>query len=126
MATSSYLKSLFGGLDPDLKRVLNRAAEYLCDRNWRFGPVDFSNLNGRTENFAGRYVSSTTAAIANQEFSVVHNLGSAPGIALPLLDLTAVGSQFVGDLKVSRASDATRCYFTSGSTSQVFVLYLEK
>lgn len=123
MATSSYLKSLFGGLPADLKLALTRAGEYILDRNLRFGPVEHQ---GRTENFAGVYLTSTTAAVTNTEFSIVHGLGTAPNVYFQVGKPNAVNSQWVGDLRVTRAADGNRLYFASASTGLVFSLYVER
>ena len=123
MATSSYLKSLFGGFQPDMRRVFNLMAEYLLDRNLRFGPI--AN-QGRTENFAGVYLTSTTAGTSSAEFSILHGLGFAPNVVFQVIDPGAVNSQWVPDLKVTRAADGARLYFSSASTGLVFSVYAER
>lgn len=123
MANSSYLKSLVGSTPADIKAALGRCWEYLCDGSLRFGPVDSNRP--RTENFAGIYVSGTTHATANTEFSLVHGLGTAPQVIVPVLDLNTLGSQLVPLAVSTRAADATRLYLTSSSTGAAVTLYVE-
>lgn len=122
MATSSYLKSLIGSIPADLKAPLGRCWDYLCDGNLRFGPVDSNRP--RTENFAGRYVTATTPAVANTEFSIAHGLGAVPTVLIPVLNLNSIDSQLV-TLAVTKAPDASRVYLSSPSTSATFCGYLE-
>lgn len=123
MANSSYLRALVGSLPADVKVALGRCWDYLCDGNLRFGPVDTNRP--RTENFAGIYISGTTPATANTEFSIAHGLGTKPNVLIPFLDLNTINSRIAGDLTVSRAADASRVYLTSASTTATFTAYLE-
>lgn len=122
MADSSYLKSLVGSLPPDVKAALGRCWDYLCDGNLRFGPVN--SQRPRTENFAGRYVTATTPATANAEFTIAHGLGANPGVLIPMLNLTSVGSS-LPTLTVTKAPDAARIYLSSPSTNVTFCGILE-
>lgn len=122
MATSSYAKSLLGGLGAEFKAAVGKFAEYVFDRNLEFGPVGHQEP---CANFRGIYVSSTTAATANQEFTVAHGLGRTPNVIWQVADPRSVNTRFLGDLTISRAADLNRLYFTSASTSAAFHLYVE-
>lgn len=122
MATSSFAKSLLGGLPADLKSALGKVMEYILDGNLRFGAIDHQQ---RAENFAGIYLRSTTASVANQEFSIAHGLSRVPNVIVPVLDPRVVNSRLLGDLTISRAADVVRVYFTSASTGVAFCLYVE-
>lgn len=118
MASKGYLESLLNALDADTKKVLVPAFQYVVD-NWRLGDGD------RASNAQWYKFSSTTAATANDEFSIHHGLNQIPSKLIQVLDLNAVGSKFVGDLTVSRAPDVQRVYLKSASTSAAFLAYLE-
>lgn len=122
MANSSFAKSLLGGLQADIKSALGKVMEFVLDGNLRFGAIDHQQ---RAENFAGVYLRSTTASVANQEFSIVHGLSRVPNVVIPLLDPRVVNSRLIGDLTVSRAADMSRVYFASASTSAAFCVYVE-
>lgn len=122
MATSSYAKSLLGGIPSELKSAFTRVMEYIFDGNLRFGAIDHQQ---RAENFAGVFLNSTTAATANQEFSMLHGLTRVPNVVIPVLDPRAVNARLIGDLTISRAADEMRVYFTSASTGAAFTIYLE-
>ena len=69
-------------------------------------------------------VDGVTSSVADTEVAVVHNLGSAPRVAFPCLDLGTVGAQMV-PLKVTRAADTSRLYVSSSSTSAAFTIFVE-
>jgi len=121
MATSSYVKSLLGGLDASLKTALGKVSEYVLDGNLRFGPITHQT---RTENFAGVYLVVTTAAVANTEFTVAHGLGAKPRVIWPVLDPQSLGSRIV-PLEVSRIADEARVYLKSSDKSAGITLYME-
>ena len=125
MATSSYAKTLLGGLPTDLKTAFNKFAEYIFDRTFTFGPVDTSDAQTACQNLAGRFVRVTTAPVANMEVAVAHGLAKAPAMMMQVVSPAIVNSQFLGDLTVSRAADNTRIYLKSASTSVVLHLYCE-
>ena len=121
MALSAYVESLLGGLPSDLKRVLTEAFRYVVP-NTRFGQVDHQL---KSESFNAFYVVSTTAT-STGEFSIVHGLGRAPYLALPLLRLDSSGGRIV-PLTVTRVADRSRVYLKTeaGSTGALFNLFLE-
>ncbi len=112
MANPAYIESLAGALDPPVKLAFKRCFEYVL-ANLRFGPVVHQS---RAVNHQAYYLSSTTPAVADTEFSIAHGLGRTPYVLLPVLGLDAVNSQIV-PLTVSRAADDTRIYLKSSSTS---------
>ncbi len=119
MANAGYVNTLLKGLPSDAGRVLTQVFDYLLP-NLRFGPPE----NPKSENFSAFYVSSTTPASSNTEFSIPHGMARTPYLALQVLKLNEVGAQIV-PLTTSRAADAMRVYFTSPSTSAPITLLLE-
>lgn len=123
MASSSYAKSLIGGLNADIRAAFARVFEFVLDGGIRFGAVD---ANSRAENLGGVFLSSTTAASTGAEWSVQHGLGSAPRFVMQVMRPSVVNSRVIPDLQISRAADANRLYFKSAtSTGAVFYLYVE-
>lgn len=123
MASSSYAKSLIGGLSADIRSAFARVFEFVLDGGIRFGAVD---ANARAENLGGVFLSSTTAASTGVEWSVPHGLGSAPRFVMQVMRPSVVNSRVIPDLQISRAADANRLYFVSPtSTGAVFYLYVE-
>ena len=120
MALEGYVLSLLGGFPADAKKSLTEIFRYVLP-NGRFGPASHQ---AKTESFQAVYVSSTTSATANEEFSVLHGLGRAPYLVVPTLPLDVVGGALVR-LQVTRAADAARVYLRSPDTSAVVMLYLE-
>ena len=120
MATPGYIESLVGNLDPPLRASLVRIFDYVL-RNLRFGPV---TNQVRTENFQAYYLTGTTPAVANQEFSLAHGLGRVPYVLIPVLSLDSV-NQAIVPLQVSRAADASRVYLKSSSTSAAIAIMVE-
>ena len=120
MANPAYVESLVGSLPPEHRLAWKRVAEYVL-RNLRFGPVAHQ---ARTENLQAYYYTATTPAVANQEFSISHGLGRVPYLAIPVLPLDAVGSELV-PLKVTRAADGSRVYFSSSAVSTPIWLMIE-
>ena len=117
MAVKGYVTALLNALTPDVRYPVQKSFDYLLD-NWRLG------TGARAENAQWYQVTSTTATVANTEFSIAHGLGVTPKWLIPVLDVTAVNAQTV-PLQVSRAADAQRVYLKSSSTGAVFTAYLE-
>lgn len=117
MASKGYVDGLINALPTDIRYPIRSAIWYLMD-NWRFGNAT------RAENAQLYRVSSTTASVANTEFTVPHGLSAAPSLILPFLDLTQINSQLV-PLTVSRAADAKYLYLKSSSTSAPFSIFVE-
>lgn len=111
------MATLLNALPADIKGPVTQAFDYTQD-NWRLGD------GVRATNAQWYKFSSTTAATANEEFSIRHGLGQVPSKVIPVLDLNSVGSQIV-PLTVSRAPDEQRVYLKSSSTGAVFLIYVE-
>lgn len=120
MADASYIKSLFGATSDEVKKAADQAFTYLLS-NLKVGPL---NAGRRALNFQWYWLTGTTHATANTEFSIAHGLGRAPNVVLPVLALDQVGSQLV-PLTVSKAPDATRIYLKSSSTGVAITLLVE-
>ena len=108
-------------MEANLKRVLTEAFRYALP-NGRFGPADHQT---KAESFAAYYVESTTASDTG-EFSIVHGMGRAPYLAVPILPLNSSGS-VLPVVRVTRPADGQRVYLKAdaGSTNAVFTLLLE-
>src|SRR3990167_2753906 len=120
MASVCYVESLTGGLARDLRLAFKQTFQYLLT-NLRLGPVAHQT---RAENWQAYYLTSTTPATANEEFSIAHGLARTPYVLVPVLPLDQVNAQIV-NLTVSRAADAKRIYLTSPSTSAVVSVLVE-
>ena len=88
----------------------------------RFGAPD--DAAAACENFAGKLVPMTTAAVANNEVAVAHGLGRTPRLAFPVLALDTVNAT-LPVLTVTRAADSTYLYVKSATTSASLWLYTE-
>lgn len=113
MADIGLIESELGGVQPDLKRALVASFRYLLG-NLSFGAI--SEERTRATNFQAYYLSGTTPAVANTEFSIAHGLGGTPNVLFPVVGLNQVGAQLV-PLTISRAADDKRVYLKSSSTS---------
>lgn len=120
MADSSYVKSLFGGVEAEVKKAADAAFTYVL-ANLKLGPF---NEGRRALNFQWYWFTGTTAANAGQEFSIAHGMGRIPMVVIPILPLDQVNAQIV-PLQVSRAADVNRIYLTSSSTSAAFAVLVE-
>ena len=120
MADESYVKSLVGNLSNDIKLAMSNVFTYVLN-NLRFGAVEHQT---RARNFQCYWLTSTTAATADEEFSIAHGLGRTPYVAFPVLPLDQVGARAV-PLRVTRAADNHRIYLSSSSTSAPVALLVE-
>lgn len=120
MANPAYVESLVGSLPPEHRLAWKRVMDYVL-RNLRFGPVAHQT---RTENLQAYYVTATTPATAQQEFSIAHGLSRTPYVLIPVLGLDSVNQQIV-PLTVARAADDQRIYLKSSSTSAAIALLVE-
>jgi len=125
MATSSYAKTLLGGLQADLRRAMGEVLDYLLNNSIAFGPIESDQTLTKTTNMSGRYVKLTTSTTAGVECSAAHGLGRAPNVVWQVTTPTLVNSRFIGDLTVTRAADAQRVYFTSTTAGATVFLYAE-
>jgi hypothetical protein len=120
VANPAYIESLVGSLPAEHKLAWKRAMDYVL-RNLRLGPVVHQT---RVENLQAYYLTVTTPATAQEEFSIAHGLGRTPYVLVPVLGLDAQNSQIV-PLSVSRAADDTRIYLRSSSTSAAIAILVE-
>lgn len=125
MATSSYAKSLIGGLGAEFKKALGDVFDYLLTNSLSFGPIDSDVAQTKTTNFLGRYVKVTTSPTANVEAAVAHGLGRTPNVMWQVVSPRVVNAIFLGDLQVSRAADEQRIYVKSASTNVTTWMYIE-
>jgi len=120
MADASYVKSILGGLQADIRKAMDQAFTYVLG-NLRFGPVEHQ---ARATNFQAYWLTGVTSSNANEEFTIAHGLGYAPNVVFPVLALNQVGSQSV-PLTVSRAADVNRIYLKCSSTGVAVSLLVE-
>lgn len=113
MADIGLIESELGAFPSDQKRSLVVSFRYLLN-NLSFGAI--SDERTRATNFQAYYLSGTTPAVAQTEFSITHGLGVVPNVLFPVVALNQVGAQIV-PLTVSRAADTKRIYLKSSSTS---------
>lgn len=112
MADIGYIKADLAAFEGAQKSALTNIFSYVL-RNFTFGSVEHQRP---ATNLQAYYLTGTTPAIANTEFSIAHGLASAPSVLLPVLGLDQVGAQLV-PLQVSRAADNRRIYLKSPTTS---------
>lgn len=86
----------------------------------QFGPAVHQD---KATNFQAYFLQSTTAS-STGEFSIVHGLGRAPYLAIPVLPLDSSGA-VLPPLEVSRAADDQRVYLRSTMTNTPFFLLVE-
>lgn len=123
MADLGSLESECAAVEPGLKKVLVRILRGLVP-DIRFGHPTGDNTKDPAKNFGGAFLQGTTHATPNTEFSIQHRFGRAPYLAMPVLPLDQVNTRAI-DLKVTRAADADRLYFSSSIASAVFTIYAE-
>lgn len=124
MADIAYVKSVFGSTPDAVKKAAEQAFTYVLS-NYKIGPfVPMDELARRATNFQWYWLSGTTPAVANTEFSIAHQLGKTPNLVIPVLPLDQVGAQLI-PLQVSKAADAQRVYLRSSSTSAAFSVMVE-
>ena len=120
MADASTAETMLLGLDTSIYRVLKAVFDYVL-KDIRFGRPDNQTA---CKNFGGGFFQGTTHATANAEFSIVHNFGRVPYLAMPVLPLDTANSGTVR-VYVSKAADANRVYLYSPDQSKSFMLYIE-
>ena len=117
MSSKGYIQSLLNSLPADQKKVLDLAFQEAID-HFRLG------ANTKATNADWFLVASTTASVANTEFSFEHGMDAPPSKLMPFLDLTSSGTQLV-PLATTRPADTRRVYLKSSSTSAYFTAFLE-
>ena len=120
MARAAFIDTITGGLDPDVRRVLKQIFEYVLG-NLRLGqPID----QERAENLQAYFYEAVTPATPGTEFSIAHNLGTAPYLLVPVLPLQSVNAQIV-PLTVTRLADVNRVYLSSSVASAHVTVLVE-
>ena len=119
MAHRSYVESLLGPLPTDQRTVWKRVWDYVLT-GLQFGPPVHQT---RAMNHQSYYLTATTPATANQQFSIPHGLGRTPYLAIPVLALNS--SCALVPLSVPRQADAQRVYLASSSTSATVWVLVE-
>ena len=116
------LRSLAAGIpDVTTRRIVTDICEEICGKTGSaWGDPDHQR---KATNHRGYFEVSTTAS-STGEFSIAHGLGTAPTLAIPVIDLGQPGARLV-PLEVTRAADAQRVYFKSTSTGALFTLLVE-
>ena len=120
MASKGYVESLINRLDATTRVSLKAAFEHVLD-TLQIGGIEHQE---KAINFRMIRLDSTTAATANEEFSILHGLGTTPLHLLPLVPVSSSGAQLVR-LKTSRAADASRIYLQSPDTGAPFSVLVE-
>lgn len=87
-------------------------------------PVMGSNQNARGANLRWFPLTATTPATPDEEFSIVHNIGSIPYNLIPCLPLDTAGAMLV-DLTVTRAADIQRVYLSSSVADAPITVFVE-
>lgn len=124
MADIGAIKAYFASTPDAVKKAAEQAFTYALS-NYKIGPfVPMNELARRAANFQWYWLSGTTPAVAQTEFTVAHGLGRTPNVIIPVLPLDQVGSQLI-PLQVSRAADVNRVYLKSSSTSAAFSVMVE-
>ena len=123
MANASYVTQLLGRLPQDERASWQRVWDHVLGKSGgiALGVVEHQ---ARAENLAGHYFTATTPSTADTEFAIAHGLGITPRMVMPVMPLNVVNAQVV-DLKITRAADTQRAYFSSPSTAAVVYLYIE-
>lgn len=75
-------------------------------------------------NFSAAFYEFTTPATPGDTFTIAHQFGRAPYLAIPVLALDTVNAVVV-PLTVQRAADEKRIYLTSSEASATGLLYVE-
>lgn len=120
MANPEYVASQLGGVESGLKRALIDVFRYVLG-NLRIGRPTHQ---ARSENVQAYFLTGRTAAVAGEEFSIAHGLGTAPYLAIPVLDLQSVNAEIV-PLGVPRAADGSRIYLSSSVEDAPFTILVE-
>lgn len=87
-------------------------------------PIMGSNQNARGANLRWFPLTATTPATPDEEFSIVHNIGTVPYNLIPCLPLDGVGGMLV-DLTVTRAADLQRVYLSSSVANAPITVFVE-
>ena len=123
MADLGIIESELRGIsDVTLRRILTRVVRLIVP-DTRFGHPT-GKANDPMKNMGGGFFAATTPALADTEFSIAHNFGRVPYLAIPVLPLDQVGARVV-DLTVTRGADDKRIYLSSSVTDAPVILAVE-
>jgi hypothetical protein len=103
-----------------MKRSFRALLEYMLG-SLKFGPPDDAVPS---VNFGASYYEATTPSTASEEFVIEHQLGVAPYLIVPALDLTSSGTQLV-PLVTTRPADAQNIYLRSSLASANITVFVE-
>lgn len=120
MANTGYVLGKLRGLPDNVKSALTDIFTYVLP-DIRVGLPGHQN---KAENLAWIQLNGTTSSAANQEFSIVHGLATAPRVVFPCLDVTSSGTQMI-PLVSSRPADTRRIYLRSSVASAAFTIFAE-
>ena len=120
MSDLGYVTREVSSLPRELRPALTRIFQSIV-KEGRFGhPAD----SEPSQNFAGAFYEFTTPATPGDTFTIAHQFGRAPYLAIPVLALDTVNAVVV-PLTVQRAADEKRIYLTSSEASATGLLYVE-
>jgi hypothetical protein len=120
MASKGYVEAQLNRLETKVRSVLIQVFTHVLD-NLQIGGVSHQE---KAANFRWIRIDSTTSSTANDEFTVVHGAGQKPLYVLPFMPLDSSGA-WLPRLKVTRAADASRLYFSSPDTNAPFSVLME-
>ena len=121
MASIAYIKTVLNRLEDKIKSPLYAAFEHLLDTGGQIGGVQHQE---KAINYRWVRMDSTTATVANEEFSIAHGMGTTPLYVIPVVPLDSSGV-WLPRLKVTRAADPSRLYLSSPDTGVQFTVFVE-
>ena len=122
MASLAYVEREINSLPTELRPALLRIFQTVL-KDLRIGHPT-GDVPDPTENMGGGFFHATTAATANDEFTVAHGFGRVPYLVIPVLPLDVVNAEIV-PLTVTRAADDKRIYLSSSVESAPVSLWVE-
>lgn len=120
MASKGYVESQLNRLESKTRNVLTQVFTHVLD-TMQIGGLGHQE---KAINFKWIRLDSTTAAVANEEFTIAHGAGQVPLYVIPLMPLDSSGA-WLPRLKVTRAADASRIYLSSPDTGAPFTVLME-
>jgi hypothetical protein len=120
VASKGYVESQLNRLDSKIRNVFTQVFTHVLD-TYQIGGVGHQE---KALNFKWVRLDSTTAAAANEEFTIAHGAGQMPLYVIPLLPLDSSGV-WLPRLKVTRPADASRLYLSSPDTGMAFTVLVE-
>lgn len=120
MSELGYVESLLNQLPANLRNVFVQIFTHTLKTS-QIGGLEHQE---KAINFSWVRLDSTTATVANTEFSIVHGMGQIPIYAIPVIPLESSGV-WLPRLKVTRPADASRIYFSSPDANAPFTILME-